>query len=452
MEIKTFYSEGISHFSYAVVGSSAIAVIDPSRDAERYLPLQKEFSLPIKYVLVTHCHADFVGGHVRLAELTGATIICGRGTSPGYTAVEVEEGYEIDLGDILLKVIETPGHTPEHVSFVLYEKEYGGKTPFAVFSGDSLFSGDVGRPDLFGKEKQKELIEALFGTLEKYKAMPEHVLIYPAHGAGSFCGKRLSQRCPTTLGYEKMFNKALGAQSPEELEKVVLSNMPTPPPYYFQVSKRNRTGAGLKDPQKELRAIPLKEALSSKATLVDTRDQACFATAFIPGSINIASDIHFAMNTGMTLDAQQEIILLGDTPHKVALTLYRMGYDGLKGYITGGYETYRNASLPADSFPLISPKDALELWKSQSALFVDVRTEGEFQEEHIKNAQSLPLPRLKEEASNLPTDRTIICYCGHGCRGSLAASILKKLGFTNVANLAGGIIAWKARGLPVDNT
>ncbi len=449
MEIKVFYAEGISHFSYAILAKSGMAVIDPKRDVEEYIELSERSGLPIKWILLTHCHADFISGHIRLSELTGAKVFAGRGMNAGYEVEELGEGERLDLGDLFIEVWETPGHTPEHVSFALYEKEYQGKTPFAVFTGDSLFAGSVGRPDLFGEDMREPLTEKLFGTVERFKALPDYVLIYPAHGAGSFCGKQLSQRCPTSVGYEKLFNPAMAFSDYEGFRNFILKDMPNPPSYYFEVSKRNRTGEGLDRLLTPLRPMTLKEFSSFEGLKVDLRDQACFAQAFIPGSLNVACDVHLAANFGFAIPIDGQIAFVGDGVREAQLVLYRMGYDGLKGYLLGGFEAWRNASLPVESFPLLSPKEVHQLVEKKEAVVLDVRTEGEFADEHILGALNVPLGRLKESVNDIPRDKLVVCQCGHGCRGSLAASILKTYGF-NVANMAGGLIAWKSRGLPVE--
>ena len=442
MEIKVFYVPGISHFSYAVVGQSGIAVIDPKRMIEDYLELQKATSVPITHILLTHHHADFISGHVLLAEATGAEV---------HVSERVEEGEEVDLGDVVIKAIKTPGHTPEHVSYLLYEKAYGDKVPFAVFTGDSLFSGDVGRPDLFGPEAQEELTGKLFETMERYRELPDHVLVYPAHGAGSFCGKRLSQRCPSSIGYEKLNNPMLRCEDYQEFRRLLLENMPTPPPYYFSVSKRNRAEEGLDRPYRGPKALSLKDLRGEGRLVVDLRDQAAFAACHIPGSINIAADVHFSMGAGFVLEPEEEIVLVGEPwQMEYALSiLYMMGFDRVVGVVDNAVEKWRSGALPFESFSYLEPQRAFELVEKKDAIIVDVRTETEYQEEHVKGALHIPLVNLKGAIDELPSDKLIIFQCGHGCRGSLAASIAKRSGLSNVANMAGGLLAWKARGLPL---
>ncbi len=440
MEIKTFYAPGISHFSYAILGQKGIAIIDPKRIIRDYLSLQRETSLPITHILLTHTHADFISGHVLLKEATGAEIIF---------PYEAEEGERLDLGDVFLKVMKTPGHTPDHVSYLLYEKSSGGEIPFAVFTGDSLFAGDVGRPDLFGEEIREELTEHLFETTGKYQKLPDHVLVYPAHGAGSFCGKRLSQRCPTTIGYEKIHNWALKCTNYEEFKKHLLEGMPLPPPYYFTTSRRNSQEEGLERPLETLSELPLFSL--EEYLVIDLRDQACFAAFHLPGALNIAADIHFATGAGFTLDPKDPLILVGERekiPYAYE-TLFMMGFDGVAGTVSNAIEKWRVRALPHNSFRLLSPKEAYELRRAGEAIIVDVRTEAEFAESHIPEALHLPLVSLKDHLANLPEDKLLIFQCGHGCRGSLAASLALRAGLKNVANLAGGILAWKASNLPL---
>ena len=443
MEIKVFYVPGISHFSYAVIGQKGIAVIDPKREIDDYLKLQREALLPITHILVTHHHADFISGHILLADATNAEVRISENTA---------EGEEIELGDVVIKAVKTPGHTPEHTSFLLYEKAYGLNTPFAVFSGDSLFSGDVGRPDLFGPEMQEELTRALFETVSKYKKLPEHTLVYPAHGAGSFCGKKLSQRCPTTIGYEKLNNPMLRCRDYGEFTSLLFKHMPTPPPYYFTTSKRNRTESGLNREPARLKSLPLKTLADKTKTVIDLRDQAAFAAYHIPGSLNIAADAHFATGAGFALNPENEIVLVG-SPADIAYArsiLYMMGFDKISGLVEDAVESWRKAALPHESFPYLPPEKAFNLVKEDKAVIVDVRTESEYEEEHIPSALHIPLVKLKAQIDKLPRNRLIIFQCGHGCRGSLAASILQREGFPNVANMAGGLLAWKAKGFPVN--
>ncbi|WP_068549144.1 MBL fold metallo-hydrolase [Thermosulfidibacter takaii] len=451
MEIKFFYSKGISHYSYVVLTQKGLVVIDPKRDVEDYLKVSRETGLPIKYILLTHCHADFIAGHIRLAELTGAKIIAGKGMSAGYELQELAEGDVIELGEAKFVVMETPGHTPEHVSYVVYDKDVSESEPLAVFTGDSLFAGDVGRPDLFGPEMQEQLTASLFETVQKHKGLPDGILVYPAHGAGSFCGKRISNRCPTSLGYEKKINPLYGIETLEEFKTVLFASMPTPPAYYFKISKRNRTGEGLEKTMPALQGVGVKDLLNFDGIIVDLRDQTCFASMFIPGSLNIASDIHFAIGVGFVVDPDDNIVLVGDGVEDVYLTLYRMGYDNVRGFLFGGIEAWRNAALPVKSFKYIDPKLCYDLVQKGEAVLVDVRSESEFASERVPFAVNMPLASLKERMGELPKDKLIVLQCGHGCRGSLAASILEKEGFDNVANLAGGLIAWKSRNLPVDN-
>ena len=442
MEIRTFYVPGISHFSYAIIGQKGIAVVDPKRIIDDYLELQRETSLPITHALVTHYHADFISGHVLLARATGCRVCIGE---------KVEDGEEIDLGDVVIRAMKTPGHTPEHTSYLLYEKLYGGDVPFAVFTGDSLFSGDVGRPDLFGAEMLEDLTSLLFETMEKYRKLPDHVLVYPAHGAGSFCGKKLSQRCPTSIGYERLYNPMLRCTNYEEFKRMLLEHMPDPPPYYFTISKRNAAESGLDRESGELLRLSLRDIASGERVVVDLRDQAAFSAFHIPGSINIAADVHFATGAGFVLNPEDEIVLVGSVSdiEYASSILYMMGFDKVVGFSEDAVESWRKSALPYESFLYLSPSEAYEGVKENRAVIVDVRTEGEFEEEHIPSALHIPLVRLKSELDKIPQDKLVIFQCGHGCRGSLAASILKREGLSNVANMAGGLLAWKAKGLPV---
>ena len=449
MELKTFYAPGVSHFSYMVFSADQAVIIDPQRDIEGYLEAAAQQQVTVTHILVTHTHADFAGGQQRLSALTGAPIVMGRKAKVDYPVQGMGEGDVIELAGVVLRVLETPGHTPEHISFVVTDRDASSE-PLAVFTGDSLFSGDVGRPDLFGKVVQAELTRQLFETMEKYRAMADGTLLYPAHGAGSLCGKRVGQRNPSSIGYEKQANRMLQLTGFDAFRDELQSAMPTPPAYYFSTAKKNATGEGLELPFQSPRPLKTSDLATWGGTILDLRDQAGFAAGHIPGSLNTVTDVHFSLLIGFAVDPKSDIALVG-TPESVttaAMTLYRMGYDHVKGFLAGEIDAWRKEARPTEHFDYLTPAEADERVQSGSALLLDIRTESEQADEWIPGSQHIPLARLRERLEELPKERQIILQCGHGCRGSLAAAILKNEGFTRVANLAGGILAWKAAGLP----
>lgn len=451
MELKTFYAPGVSHFSYMIQAGGKAVVIDPQRDIEDYINTADEWQVPISHILITHTHADFSGGQIRLSRLTSAPVLMGHKANVSFPFEAVKDGDTVEIGGVELQVMETPGHTPEHISFLLTDRD-AASLPLAVFTGDSLFSGDVGRPDLFGPEQQKELTQQLFETMAKYRAMPDGTLVYPAHGAGSLCGKKVGQRNPTSIGFEKQANQMLGFEQFADFKAELQSAMPTPPAYYFLTAKKNATGKGLDLPFKSPSPISSAKLADWKGTILDLRDQAGFAASHIPGSINTVTDEHFSLLIGFAVDPQSDIALVGSqsSVSTAAKTLYRMGYDSVSGYLSGDIDSWRKEARNTESFDYLTPEVADKRVKSGHAVIVDIRTESEQAGERIPNALSIPLAKMSQRLDELPKDRQIIFQCGHGCRGSLAASMLKNEGFTQVANLAGGLLAWISAGLPTE--
>ncbi len=276
MELKTFYAPGVSHFSYMILADDQAVVIDPQRDIEAYLQTAADWQAPITRILVTHNHADFAGGQLRLHQATGTPIVMGQSAQVEYPFQAVKEGDRIDVGSVKLQVMESPGHTPEHVSFILTDHA-AATAPLAVFSGDSLFSGDVGRPDLFGADIQKTLTRQLFETMVKYRVLPDGTLVYPAHGAGSLCGKRVGQRNPSSIGYEKQANPMLQMGNFEAFRAQLQSAMPTPPAYYYATAKKNADGSSLDRPYSPPKPLTTAELATWDGTILDLRDQAGFA-------------------------------------------------------------------------------------------------------------------------------------------------------------------------------
>lgn len=451
MELKTFYAAGISHFSYMIQSGNQAVVIDPQRDIDDYIKTANEWQVPISHILVTHTHADFTGGQIRLSQHYSAPVLMGHKAQVAYDIQAVKEGDTVEFGGVEIKVIESPGHTPEHISFMLTDGDASNR-PLAVFTGDSLFSGDVGRPDLFGPEQQEQLTRQLFETMEKYRSMPDSTLVYPAHGAGSLCGKKVGQRNPSSIGYERVANLMLELKQFDAFKAELQSAMPTPPAYYFSTAKKNATGKGLDLPFKAPMALVPEQLADKKGTILDLRDQAGFAAGHIPGSINTVTDEHFSLLIGFAIDPAADITLVGsqESVLMAAKTLYRMGYDSVEGYLAGGIDSWRKQARQTGSFDYLTPAEAKQRVDAGTAVLVDIRTESEQADERIPGALSIPLAHIKKRQHELPKDKQLIMQCGHGCRGSLAASILKNEGFTQVANLAGGLLAWKAAGLKAE--
>lgn len=451
MELKTFYAPGVSHFSYMLLSDGKAVVIDPQRDIATYLETAAQWQAPITHILVTHTHADFTGGQLLLSQATSAPIVMSHKSQVDYPVLGKQEGDVIEIGAVQLTVLETPGHTPDHVSYILTDRD-AADVPLAVFTGDSLFSGDVGRPDLFGPELQQELTRQLFESMEKYRAMADGVLIYPAHGAGSLCGKRVGQRNPSSIGYEKQANTMLKLDTFESFRAELQSAMPTPPAYYYATAKKNTRAAELATPFRAPQPLSAEQLASWNGVILDLRDQAGFAASHIPGSLNTVTDAHFSLLIGFAIDPLAPIALVGspDNVSTAALTLYRMGYDQVSGYLAGEIDSWRKQARRTAAFDYLTAEQAHRRAQSGQAVILDIRTESEQAGECIPGALKFPLATLKARLSELPKDQQLVMQCGHGCRGSLAASMLSNEGFTNVANLAGGLLAWKAAGLPTE--
>jgi glyoxylase-like metal-dependent hydrolase (beta-lactamase superfamily II)/rhodanese-related sulfurtransferase len=451
MEIRTFCDPAVSQYSYLVADLGKAVVIDPGRDVAETMAVAAEMRVTIEKILVTHLHADFAGGHLLMSKLTGAPIGTDEKTDAAWQSERMVEGHRFSIGNAEFRVVRTPGHTPDHISFELTDRA-SSIAPFAVFTGDTLFAGDVGRPDLFGADRQEELCRSLFASLARYRELPDHTLVYPCHGAGSLCGKRLSPRNPTTVGFEKHANEMFQIENYDDFRRELLTDMPAPPAYYFATSAKNRSGDGLLATPPTPRPFTPGQVRKYDGVVVDLRDQAAFAACHVPGSLNLAADIHLSITAGFTLSTDARICLVGapDEVARAASVLWRMGYDHVEGFLLGEIGFWRESGLPTAGFPLLDPAAAQSVVASEGAVIVDVRTGGERNDVRLAGSLGMPLSRLTKDMDVLPRDRLLLLQCGHGCRGSLGASMLLRAGFPRVANLSGGIFAWRAAGLPVE--
>lgn len=442
MLIKQLYTGCLAEAAYYIESEGEAAVIDPIRETDPYLELAESRGAKIKYIFETHFHADFVSGHIDLAAKTGAGIIYGPKADTAYEAYKAEDGEEFQLGKIKLKVLHTPGHTPESSCYLLFDEE--GKE-HSIFTGDTLFINDVGRPDLLdGVMTKEELAGMLYDSLNnKIKVLPDDVLVYPAHGPGSACGKNIGPEKSSTIGKQKKTNYALQPQSKEEFIKKVTDGILPPPSYFFEDAKINKTGYESLDKvfDGNLVALSVKEfqeRMSNEVVILDTRTANKFEKGFISGSVNIGLDGEYAVWVGTLIDIKKSILLItskGKEKESV-LRLARVGYENVIGYLEGGFESWKKAGLECDTIKSVQP------WKMKSPTsemeILDVRRPGEWRISHLEGAKHIPLGDIKKLAKELDPAKTYMVYCEGGYRSMIASSILKKKGFRNVINIYGG--------------
>lgn len=461
MKIEQIYTGCLAQGAYYIESKGEAVVIDPLREVEPYIRKAEQNHAKIKYVLETHFHADFVSGHLDLAKKTGATIVYGPNANPSFESYIAKDGEELKVGEATIQVLHTPGHTMESTCYLLKDKT--GK-PIGLFSGDTLFIGDVGRPDLAQKAAhmtQEELAGILFDSLRnKIMPLPDDIIVYPAHGAGSACGKNMSKETTDTLGHQKATNYALRANmTREEFIKEVTAGL-LPPPAYFPLNVMlNKQGYEsidevLKRGQHALSPDAFETAANETgAIILDTRDPKEFAKGFIPNSINIGIDGQFAPWVGALIpDIKQQILIVCEPgrEEEVITRLSRVGYDYTLGYLQGGFEAWKNAGKEIDQIPTITAKELAEKWKQEKLNILDVRKPGEFNSEHVANAENLPLDFLNEQLAQIQKDKTYYVHCAGGYRSMIFVSILRARGYDNLIDVQGGFKAIKEIGnIPV---
>ena len=454
MKIEQIYTGCLAQGAYFIESDGEAVVIDPLRETEPYLQRAMKSKAKIKYVFETHFHADFVSGHVDLAKKSGATIVYGPTAAPAFEAHVAKDGEEFRVGKVTMRVLHTPGHTMESTCFLLLDENGREK---ALFSGDTLFIGDVGRPDLAQKAAnmtQEQLAETLFDSLRtKVMTLPDEVVIYPAHGAGSACGKNMSKETTDTLGHQKAVNYALRANmtKAEFVQEVTTGLMP--PPAYFPLNVgMNKNGCDPIDEVMKRGTQPLSprafEAAANEtdALILDTRDAESFGKGFIPNSIFIGIDGNFAPWVGTLVpDVNQKILIVAPKgrAEEVVQRLARVGYDHCIGYLEGGFEAWEKAGFEVDK---IARASVDELAETPGATIIDVRKKSEFGSEHLKNAENAPLDFVNESMKLVPTDRPVHVHCQSGYRSMIFCSILKARGFDNLIDVRGGFKALKESG------
>jgi len=459
MKVEQIYTGCLAQGAYYITSKGEAAIVDPLREIKPYLERAKKDGVEIKYIFETHFHADFVSGHVDLAKATGAKIIYGPTAQPAFDCIIAKDGEEFKVGDFTLKTLHTPGHTMESTTYLL--KDENGKD-VAIFSGDTLFIGDVGRPDLAQKAAdmtQEQLAATLYKSLrEKIMTLADDVLVYPAHGAGSACGKNMSKETVSTIGEQKKSNYALRADmTEEEFVKEVTEGL-LPPPQYFPMNvAMNKMGYENIDTVMErgLQAMNAEEfeaaANETDAVMLDTRNDAVVWKGFIPNSINISLDGQFAPWVGALIpDVKQQLLIIAEPgrEEESIMRLARVGYDNVIGFLKGGFDAWKNAGKEIDTINRITSADFEKVFDKDSTIVIDIRKPGEYTAEHVEEALNIPLDYLNENLAEFPKDRNFIIHCGSGYRSMTAATMLKSRGWENFREVAGGYDAIKGTSVP----
>lgn len=461
MYFRQFYLGCLAHASYLVGSDGEAAVVDPRRDVDAYLEDAKAQGLAIRYVVETHLHADFVSGHRELAERTGATIVFGAKAGVAFPHRAVRDGDELRVGKVVLRFLETPGHTPESVSVLVIDTEKSAE-PSLVLTGDTLFIGDVGRPDLAGAtgHSPQDMASMLYDSLhEKLLKLPDATGVYPAHGAGSLCGRNISKETFSTIGEQRRTNHALQPMSKSAFVLLATAELPEQPRYFQLDVAMNRAGAT------SLAERPMPPALDpadvaargeAGAQILDVRPAAAFGAGHVPGSVNIGLSGQFASWAGTLLDAKRDVVIVADDEAGVAeaaMRLARVGLEKVCGHLAGGVANWHASGRPVGTIPQW-PADELaaQIEEDPRLQVIDVRRPGEFAAGHVPGARQVPLDRLESECAAFDRSRPVAVVCQSGYRSSSACSLLRRKGFTDLRNVAGGTSAWVAAGFDVERS
>ncbi len=452
MFFKQFYLGCLSHASYLIGSEGEAVVIDPQRDVDHYLEEAKQAGLKIKYVMETHLHADFVSGHRELAERTGAQIVFGRRAGAEFSYIAAADGDIFSVGKLPLTVLETPGHTPESICILLADLE-NQSAPKMLFSGDTLFIGDVGRPDLVASRgySADEMSRMLYDSIyKKLLKLGDDVVVYPAHGAGSLCGKNLSSERQSTIGKERQFNYALQAKTEDDFVAMVTVDQPEVPAYFPKDVEMNRVGPVTLSKLQRPKAMTAREVSSSVAKgaiLLDIRYGDSYSSAHINGSLNIGLGGQFASWAGTLIEIGKPIIIVCDDEKHLdeAVTrLARVGIESVSGYLAEGLLGWQKSGSAVVQTAMTSVKDLKHrLEDDDSLLVLDVRRRTEFAEGHVPGALNIPLAELSERVNEVERNRTVAIICASGYRSLIACSILERAGFHSLINVIGGTTAWK---------
>ena len=458
MYIEQLYTNCLAQGAYLIVSDGEAAFIDPLRETQPCLDLAKKHKAKIKYIFETHFHADFVSGHVDLAQKSGAQIVFGPGAETSYKSITAKDEQEFTVGKLTIRVLHTPGHTPESVSFLLFDET---QKPHCIFTGDTLFIGDVGRPDLAIKSNltQEDLAGMLYDSLrKKIMPLPDDVLVYPAHGAGSACGKNMSKETFDTLGHQKQVNYALKDISKQEFIKELTTGILPPPQYFAKDAALNKNGYDAFDEvmlkgNKALSVNEFEEKIKQGALVLDVRKADEFAKAHIPNAWFIGIDGQFAPWAGALItDLHQSIILV--TPsgkeEETIKRLARVGYDNCIGYLQGGFETWSKAGKTIDTITSINANEFANTYKKNEIIALDVRKPGEYEAKHLLKVNSKPLDFISDWQDTLDKNKNYYIHCAGGYRSMIAVSILKAKGYKNLIDVTGGFAAIAKTTLPAD--
>jgi glyoxylase-like metal-dependent hydrolase (beta-lactamase superfamily II) len=461
MYFQRFYLDCLAHASYLLADekTKVAAVIDPQRDVDIYLQDAAEHGFVIKHVILTHFHADFIAGHIELRDRVGAKIYLGRRAEAEFAFTPLGEGDAIEFGNVRLTSLETPGHTPEGISLLVFDLAKSAAEPYAVLTGDTLFIGDVGRPDLLASigVSADELADMLYDSLHnKLMKLPDATLVYPAHGAGSMCGKQLSSEPFSTIGEQRRYNYALQPMDRAEFKRMITADQPEAPDYFVHDAILNRQDRPSLDEsmRESLRPLNLDAVLALQrqgAQMVDVREAADFAAAHLRGAINIGLEGKYAIWCGTVLDKSQPIVVIADEGQQkeAILRLGRIGFDQVRGYLAGGpaaLEPRPELVAKVDRTTALALSERLD--EEPTPLLLDVRTEKEWQQGHIAGSVNIPLNHLVDRLGEVPHDRPLVVNCQGGYRSSIAASLLQKHGYEHVSDMVGGFKAWSVSQLP----
>jgi len=461
MILQQFYLKCLAHASYLIAdeGTRVAVVVDPQRDIDLYLDYAREHGLRIEHVILTHLHADFVAGHLELRDRLGARIYLGKAASAEYAFTPLGDNDSIDLGRVRLQALETPGHTPESICVLVFDLDVSASGPHAVLTGDTLFVGDVGRPDLRASLgwSAEDLGRRLYHSVHsRLLPLPDSSLVYPAHGAGSLCGKALGSETFTTIGEQRRVNYALQPMTEAAFITLVTADQPDAPAYftYDAVLNSKERPTLTETLARELKPLSLDDVLAmhrAGAQLLDTRDGGEFAAAHLRGSINVGLGGQYATWAGSVIEPGQPVVLICalGTELESEVRLGRIGFDNVAGYLGGGMATLDNRPDLTSTTLRLSPELAQSALASGEVIAVDVRTPTEHAQTSIAGALHAPLSRLRAQASDLPADKPLMLFCAGGYRSSIGASLLESRGF-KVCEMAGGITAWARAGLPVE--
>lgn len=459
MKLKQYYLGCLAHASYMIADerTGVAAVVDPQRDIQQYLDDAEGNGWKIQYVFLSHFHADFLAGHIELREKTGAHIYLGARAEAEYAFNAVKDGDIIEFGDVRIRIMETPGHTPEGISLQVFDLAGSDTEPHAVLTGDTLFIGDVGRPDLLASigVTAEQLADMLYDSVNRLRTLPDATLVYPAHGAGSMCGKALSKDTFSTIGEQKKFNYALQPMSRDEFKAMVTEDQPEAPDYFVHDAILNRKDRASLEAtmQSSLKPLSLEDVLglqSNGAQIVDVRDAADYEGAHLRCVTNIALDGKYATWCGTVLNHNEPVVVIAEPggEEEAVMRLGRIGFDNVAGFLEGGMTALENRS---DLIALTNRITAQALADQRAGInppvVVDIRSEKEWRGGHVEGSVNIPLNHLRERTAELPAQARFVVHCEGGYRSAIAVSLLEQAGFENVMDLVGGFKAWRASGL-----